>query len=322
MVQGGSTGEGPLVSIVTPTLNQAHFIEDTIRSVRAQTYPNVEHIVVDGGSTDGTLEILRRHERPGFVWHSESDRGMYDAIGKGFRAARGDVLAYLNSDDIYPPWAVEVALRTFEGNPGLDVVYGDGLAIDVHKGRQRLTLVPPFRAASLAFVGSLVQPAVFLRRRVVERHGAFDPDLRFAGDLDYWLRLGDGVRFGRADEVLAVERLHASALSSAWAEAMALEVRGIRNRFRRGRGPSAAVRWVVARAGAAFWRRRLWFRFIRAARGPRDPGGPWGRMLSEGELSASSWRIALAFVPRLGSPFAWGAITSGREWFGRQPPDA
>src|SRR5690349_9655830 len=104
----------PLVSIVTPSLNRVDLIESTLRSVRSQSYPNVEHIVVDGGSTDGTLEVLRRYEGTyGLRWMSEPDQGMYDAINKGLAMARGEILAYLNTDDLYLPWTIDTVVSTF-----------------------------------------------------------------------------------------------------------------------------------------------------------------------------------------------------------------
>ena len=116
----------PLVSIVTPSLNRADLIESTLRSVRSQSYPHVEHIVVDGGSTDGTLAVLRRYEGTyGLRWISEPDHGMYSAINKGLAMARGQVLAYLNSDDLYFPWTVETVVAAFRSHPEADLVHGD-----------------------------------------------------------------------------------------------------------------------------------------------------------------------------------------------------
>jgi glycosyltransferase involved in cell wall biosynthesis len=307
----------PLVSIVTPTLNQGRFIEDAIRSIRQQTYPNIEHIVIDGGSTDATLEILRRDEPSDqFRWLSEPDRGMYDALDKGLRLARGEVLAYLNSDDVYPPWAVEVGVSAFLASPDLDVVFGDSLTIEIETGRQRLAFVPPFNAGSMAWTGSLVQPAVFLRRRVYERHGGFDPELRFVGDLEYWLRLGAAVRFGRVDEVLAIERTHGATLSRASAEAMAAEEAHVRERFQPRGGQSRAIQRVAARARAALWRRRLWVGFLRSLRAAEPAHGPWSRIIEHGRLTVAPGRVALSQIPRLGAPFAWNAVVSEREWFG------
>ena len=118
--------EETLVSIVTPTLNRADSIGDVLASVAAQTHGSIEHIIVDGGSTDGTVEVVERFSRTArypIRWISEPDTGMYDAINKGLRMARGDVVAYLNSDDLYFPWSVETAVRTLQ--EGCDFVFGD-----------------------------------------------------------------------------------------------------------------------------------------------------------------------------------------------------
>ncbi len=120
------SGHLPLVSIVTPTRDQGPYIEQTLRSVAGQTYPRIEHIVVDGGSTDGTHAILARHAAArGLVWWSEPDDGMYQAVNRGFARANGEILAYINSDDLYFPWSVEVAVRALQAGP--DLVYGDAL---------------------------------------------------------------------------------------------------------------------------------------------------------------------------------------------------
>ncbi len=121
------TGELPLVSIVTPSLNQGRFIQETILSVKDQTYPNIEHIIVDGGSTDGTLDIIKKYEGTYKMrWVSEPDSGQSDAINKGWRMAKGEILAYLNSDDTYMPWAVETAVELFSEHPDVAIIVGAG----------------------------------------------------------------------------------------------------------------------------------------------------------------------------------------------------
>jgi glycosyltransferase involved in cell wall biosynthesis len=310
--------DAPLVSIVTPTLNQGRFIEATLRSVRNQTYrKNIEHIVVDGGSTDGTLDILREAEAAGSLkWISGSDRGMYDAINKGISLAGGEVVGYLNSDDAYTPWAVETAVRALLAVPAADIVYGDGLSVDVANDRQRLSLMPPFDARALSAVGSLFQPSVFIRRRVIDRYGGFEPGLRFVGDLEFWLRVGRGTRFKRIDEVLAVERIHGRSLSSAGQTTMRVEEAGVRERYARSHGIARTMLRLAARTRAALWRRFLWLRFLRAARGARlSDTGRWSRFLSEGDVSISPARIMLFMVPRVGGGFAWDAVRSRRQWF-------
>jgi len=310
-----ASAASPLVTIITPSLNQGEFIEQALASVGGQSFGDVEHLVVDGGSVDGTLAILLDSE--GVRWISEPDRGMYDALNKGLAMAGGEILGYLNCDDVLTPWAVETAVRAFDANPDADAVYGDGLTIDASTGKQRLALVPPFSAHALARSGSLVQPAVFWRRGALERVGGFDADLRFVGDLDYWLRLGRAGRFVRVDEVLAIERHHDASLSRAAADRMAAEAARVRNRHQpAGKGtPSGAF---VARARAAAWRRILWVRFLRRVRGAQLVGEPWARFISEGELTVSPLRVTAMFVPRLGAPFAWDAVVSDRQWFAEE----
>ena len=117
----------PLVSIVTPTLNQGRFIEATINSIRAQTYDHFEHIVVDGGSTDETLDILAATRAPTHALAVGARPGMYDAVNKGMRLASGEILAYLNSDDLYFPWTLETVVEAFGGHPEADVLFGETL---------------------------------------------------------------------------------------------------------------------------------------------------------------------------------------------------
>ena len=288
----------PLVSIVTPTLNQAQFLETTLRSVREQSYPNIEHIIVDGGSTDGTIEILRRTATPNprdLQWESAPDRGMYDAVNKGLGVAKGEILAYLNSDDLYLPWAVETVVRAFERRQEADVLFGDGIKVEQETGVQRLRLFGPFDAISLANYESLMQPAVFWRRRVMDRIGAFDVDLRYVADLDYWLRAGEaGLRIEHVNEVLAVERIHPNRLSSASREAMAIEDRGMRARHAGDLGGAAGRQKAVDRE--IYWQRRLWRRFALAWLARRVPVlhrllSPWPRFIQLGAVHVDRRRI-------------------------------
>jgi glycosyltransferase involved in cell wall biosynthesis len=272
-----------LVSVVTPTLNQAAFLERTLRSLRSQSYPAIEHIVVDGGSTDGTLEILRREGDKGTLrLVSEPDGGMYDAINKGLALATGEILAYLNSDDLYLPWSIEAVVLRFEARSGVDLVFGDGIKIEDESGVQRLRLFPPFDRFSLANYESLMQPAVFWRRRLYERLGGFDAAMRYVADLDYWLRAAEaGARIEHLSEVVAIERIHAGRLSSAQSAAMALEDKGMRAGHAGDRGGAAGRKRAVDRD--IRWQRWLWFRFVLAA-SFRSLPGPWHRFLRNGAV--------------------------------------
>jgi len=201
----------PLVSIITPALNAARFIGDTLESVQAQDYPNVEHVVVDGGSEDGTLEVLKR--APGVVWTSRKDAGMYDAINTGLRLARGEIVAYQNADDRYVvPDAISSAVRYLLEHPETDVVYGDFRCIDEEgrpaKGGPRRSR--RFDPRMLLRYNFIPPHCTFLRMRMVREEGLWlDPTLRYPGDWDWFVRMAlAGKTFAHIDKVLSEFRLH------------------------------------------------------------------------------------------------------------------
>ena len=196
------------VSVVTPSFDQAAFIGRTLASVASQSGVQIEHRVYDGGSTDGTVEIL---ERAGgsIRWVSERDAGQADAVNRGLREADGDVIGWLNSDDVYYPRALERAVRFLEANPEVDVVYGAADHIDADDRVLEPYPVEPWSFERLKERSIICQPAAFLRRRVLDRHGLLDAKLRYCMDYEYWLRLARaGVRFAYLPEKLAGSRLH------------------------------------------------------------------------------------------------------------------
>lgn len=198
-----------LVSIVTPSYQQARFIERTLESVARQG-GDVEHIVMDGGSTDGTIAILERW-RDRISFSSGRDGGQTAAINVGIARARGEVLAYLNSDDVYYDGAVAAAVEVFERDPSADVVYGDAVHIDADDRVTGSYPVEDWSLERLKLVCFLCQPAVFFRRRVIERFGPFDAGLHYCMDYEYWLRLGmRGARFVHIPARLAASRVHAA----------------------------------------------------------------------------------------------------------------
>jgi len=203
----------PLVTVVTPVLNGARYLIDCLESVRRQTLA-VEHIVVDGGSTDGTLEILR--QAPGVQFESGADAGMYDAVNRGFRLAHGAILGYQNADDRYADkGAIARVVEHFERHPELDVVFGDFRWIDAQGD---VDASRPLRRAPLDLRAlrsrNVIPPhATFVRARLVRDEGFWlDPTLRYAGDWEWFLRLyRAGKRFGHVDAVLADFRVHPEA---------------------------------------------------------------------------------------------------------------
>ena len=197
----------PLVSIVTPSLNQGPFIDQTIRSVLDQDYPRIEYIVVDGGSTDGTLAILEKYKNR-LTYTSEPDAGQSDAVNKGWHRAKGEILAYLNSDDTYCPGAVRRTVEAFQRFPDAGVVYGDCYGIDESGGIIRRLRLPDVDLPKLLCFTIIHQPAVFIRRTVTDAVGLLDPRLEGLMDHDLWLRAAFRFRFHHIREFLACCREH------------------------------------------------------------------------------------------------------------------
>ena len=200
------------ISIVTPSFNQGSFIEQTILSVLEQNYEPLEYIIVDGGSTDGTLEILKRYEER-LRWISEPDEGQADAINKGFRMASGEIFGWLNADDLYTPAALHVVAEYFASNPNTSFVYGDALAIDERNNAYGFrTHVRQTDFQELVSVNdSVVQPAAFWRRKLWEKTGELDKTLHYTLDYEYWMRAAKSFEFQYIPICLAKERLYSNA---------------------------------------------------------------------------------------------------------------
>jgi glycosyltransferase involved in cell wall biosynthesis len=197
----------PLVSIVTPAYNMGRFVEQTIQSVLSQDYPRIEYVVMDGGSQDETVPILERYSGR-LRYESRTDRGAADAIRRGFDSTRGEIVAYLNADDLYLPGAVSAAIQVFVENPDVDVVYGGAVWIDEAGATLGRYPARDFDAAELARECFICQPAAFLRRSAYEAVGGIDPALEYTFDYDLWLRLARRHRFVYLPRVLAQSRMH------------------------------------------------------------------------------------------------------------------
>ena len=199
----------PLVSIITPSYNQARYLESTIRSVLDQDYPHIEYIVIDGGSTDGSVEILRRYSERLAGWVSEKDRGQTDAINKGFARARGEILAWLNSDDTYEPHAIREAVQFLQERPEIGLVYGDANFIDENGG-----VIGRFPAAQTDYrrlrqgYVHIPQQAAFWRADLWRKVAPLDPSFYFAMDYDLWVRLAALAPLLFTPRVWANFRLH------------------------------------------------------------------------------------------------------------------
>jgi len=202
----GGNGGWPLVSIITPSYNQGIFLNRTIDSVLNQDYPNIEYIVVDGGSEDGSMDILKSYN-DSFEWISEPDRGQTHAINKGFARARGAILGYLNSDDILYPGAVSTVVEQFHKNPEVDMFYGKADYIDKQDKKTGMYKTDVYSFERNMFDCCICQPASFWRKRVADIIGEFDEGLEYVMDYDYWLRMDRaGGRIVHIPDVLAASR--------------------------------------------------------------------------------------------------------------------
>ena len=181
--------QAPLVSIVTPSFNQVKYLERTIQSVLDQDYPNLEYHVIDGGSSDGSLEVIQHFQDRLAGWVSEPDRGQTDAINKGFSRSQGEIMAWLNSDDVYLPGAISSAVDYLLEHPEVGMVYGDTDLIDSED-----RVIGKFNAQQTSYQRMLrggvyiPQPAAFWRRDLWEQTGPLDPSFYFAMDYDLWVR--------------------------------------------------------------------------------------------------------------------------------------
>jgi len=201
------------LSVVIPSYNQAQFIRATLDSVLWQSCSDVEVFVFDGGSNDGTISILESYGEK-IEWVSQKDGGQADAINQGLRRATGDILAYLNSDDLYLPGALKTVTNHFEAHPECVALYGDAWHLYEDGSIMERYYTEPWSYPRLLDVCYLCQPAVFWRREVTERFGVFDDTLRYAPDYDYWLRVGRETDFFYLEGVyLAGSRLHQATIT-------------------------------------------------------------------------------------------------------------
>ena len=245
----------PRISIVTPSYNQARFLEETIRSVLLQGYPNLEYLVLDGGSSDGSDTIIRRYAPWLAYWRSERDTGQAAAIAEGLRRATGEIMAYLNSDDRYQPGALARVARFFAANPRAVFGNGDFNRIDEHGALiQRVFTTAPnrFLTAHTAH-HNIAQPASFWRRRAYERAGGVDPALRFCMDRDLFIRIfAQGPARRIPGPPLADFREHVGAKSSTILHVQRAESAHLIARY--GTSPLRRVPWLLE----LLW--RVWFR--------------------------------------------------------------
>jgi glycosyltransferase involved in cell wall biosynthesis len=224
----------PLVSIVTPSYNQGQFIETALLSVKNQDYSNVEHLVMDGGSSDNTLEILRRYEKEyDLKWISEPDKGQSDAVNKGFERASGQIIGWLNSDDVYVDRQVlSCVVAKFEEFSDADAIHGDGITIDENNLVLKvINYIPWFSFRRLVRFNFIIQPSCFLRREIVQQH-KLDAKIDLPMDYEYYLRLASqGCKFKHINMVLSATRWHEKAKSVTRHEEVRAEAKRVRDLY-------------------------------------------------------------------------------------------
>ena len=215
----------PLVTIVTPSFNQVRFLEATIESVLTQDYPRIEYIVIDGGSTDGSLAVLDRYRDRLAHCISEPDSGQAAAINKGLRLATGEIVAWLNSDDLYLPGAIRQAVHALAEHPEVGMVYGDGVLIDEDDLILDWHRYRTYTALDLLCFEVLLQPTVFMRQGILEKVGLLDEGCHLILDHELWVRIAAQGPILHVPRFLAAERTHPAAKTMAAAAEFAGEAR-------------------------------------------------------------------------------------------------
>ena len=207
--------KAPRVALVTPSYNHARYLRATIDSVLAQGYPDLAYVVEDGGSTDGTLQLLESYADR-VVWRSERDTGQASAINRGFARVDSEIMGYLNSDDILLPGTLAYVAQTFLAKPNVDIIYGHRIFIDEDGGEIGRWVLPPHDRKTLKWADYIPQETMFWRRRVWEKSGPIDESFQYAIDWDFALRAqAAGFRFKRVPRFLACFRVHDAQKSTA-----------------------------------------------------------------------------------------------------------
>jgi GT2 family glycosyltransferase len=257
----------PLVSVITPSFNQARYLEATIQSVLAQEYPRIEYIIIDGASTDGSVDTIKKYETRLAYWVSEKDSGQAEAINKGLARGTGEIVAWLNSDDYYGPGAVSSVVKVFAEHPNVLMVYGDMLAVDDQGQAINVLKYKQVSLEDLLCFQIIGQPAVFFRREAHEKARGLDPTFHFLLDHHLWIRIAQQGQILHVPQILASARYHAEAKNRAKASEFGREAFRILEWARRQPDLKEAVARVERRARASA--HRVDARYL------LDGGQPW-----------------------------------------------
>ena len=254
----------PLLSVVTPAFNSARFIGETLDSVAKLDIPH-EHIVIDGGSTDGTVALLEGRDDPSLSWVSEADRGQTHAVNKGLALVRGELIGWLNADDAYISDAVERSVRRMVERPELDAVFGGMHVVNDHGAVRRRYQPSRYSWRRFLFVGDYIPtPTIIFRRELLDRVGMLDERYTDAADYDFFLRLFHGATVERRPEAIVRFRYHAESKSARQVNVQLDEALEIRRRWARGRRDRAVMDAIDRIKRLVLLRLTPWPRIYRA----------------------------------------------------------
>ena len=243
-----------LVSIITPSYNQAKYLEQTILSVLSQDHPRIEYIVVDGASTDGSVDIIKKYADKLTHWESTKDNGQADAINKGFARATGEIVAWLNSDDYYLPGTISAAVKVFEENPNVVLVYGNMLAVDENGQTFNTLTYKQLTLEDLLCFQIIGQPAVFMRRSALQKTNGLDLTFHFLLDHLLWIKITKQGRFLHVNQTWAAARYHAEAKNVAKAAEFGREAFRILETIAQDKDLAATLLKIDRRAHASAYR--------------------------------------------------------------------
>ena len=243
-----------LVSIITPSYNQAKYLEQTILSVLNQDYPRIEYTVMDGASTDGSVDIIKKYAGKLTYWESVKDKGQADAINKGFNRATGEIIAWLNSDDYYLPGAVSAAVKVFEENPDVVLVYGNMLAVDENGQTFNTLTYKQLTLEDLLCFQIIGQPAVFMRRSALQRTSGLDLTFHFLLDHLLWIKIAKQGKMLHVNQTWSAARYHAEAKNVAKAAEFGREAFRILETIAQDKDLAKALMDVDRRAHASAFR--------------------------------------------------------------------
>lgn len=242
------------VSIITPSYNQARYLEQTIRSVLDQDYPRIEYIVMDGASTDGSVEIIKKYADKLAYWESVKDTGQADAINKGFARARGGIVAWLNSDDYYLPGTIKDVVKVFEENPDVVLAYGNMLAVDENGQTFNTLTYKQLTLEDLLCFQIIGQPAVFMRRSALQQTSGLDSTFHFLLDHLLWIQIAKRGRILHVDQTWSAARYHAEAKNVAKAAEFGRDAFRILETIAQDKDLAATLHKIDRRAHASAFR--------------------------------------------------------------------